>query len=336
MVDSIDPSAFNALTALNALNQVNNLVPNTRESAERGETNSRTDTVRARLSDTSGVRSAREALGNTEAAAAAAVEAAGQIKDVLFEMRAIAIQAKESSLDQSSRDKLEARFDELAAVVDDHVGAAAVNGTNLLARDAADVKLETARSGRGLTERQRESAIDRFAQNRADPGFGEIVQESTTGFIQAVALKGAAPVQEKAADLKTELTEDETTLTVRAQDLTAQGLEIDDIAVDTEAKAEVAEGRLNTAIRTLEAREADLKDSQEALKTEVEDASLVVEALVDDFSGQIEPDLGVEGAKLRAQHISQELGKFSTAIANSDGQSIIGLLNNPPAFADEE
>ncbi len=335
MVDSIDPSAFNALSALNAINQVSNLVSTTKESAERGETNARTDTIRARLSDTSGVRSAKEVLGNTEAAAAAAVEASGQIKDVLFEMRAVAIQAKEDSLDNSSRDKLETRFNELAAQVDGHVGAAAVNGTNLLASGAADVKLATARSGRGLTERQRDSAVDRFAESRVDPGFGEIVQESTTGFIQGVALKGAAPVQEKAADLNTALTEDERTLTVRAQDLTAQGLEIDDIAVDTAAKAEVAEGRLNTAIRTLEAREADLKGSQEALKSEVEDASLVVEALVDDFSGQIEPDLGVEGAKLRAQQISQELGKFSTSIANSDGQSIIGLLNNPPAFADE-
>ncbi len=162
MVDSIDPSAFNALTALNAINQVSNLVPSNKEVAERSDTNARTDTVRARLSDTSGVRSAREVLGNAEAAAAAAVEASGQIKDVLFEMRSVAIQAKEDNLDKSSRDKLESRFNELAARVDDHVGAAAVNGTNLLARGAPDVKLATARSGRGLTERQRDSEVDRF------------------------------------------------------------------------------------------------------------------------------------------------------------------------------
>ncbi len=45
MVDSIDPSAFNALTALNAINQVSNLVPSNKEVAERSDTNARTDTA---------------------------------------------------------------------------------------------------------------------------------------------------------------------------------------------------------------------------------------------------------------------------------------------------
>ena len=99
------------------------------------------------LADFSGTEAVRDGLDRASATVDVALAAGREISDTLIEMKNLAVQANQEGLDQSSRDALNAAFNELKAQVATINESAAFAGVNLIEAGAADQQVLSSEAG---------------------------------------------------------------------------------------------------------------------------------------------------------------------------------------------
>ena len=321
MVDSVSAAG---LAGLQQLNLVSGLVRSDAlgrvDPPAVGRRDSAVELVKREFANVAGARFVKDALGTAEVQVTSAVNAAGRIRDTLFDLREIASRAQDKNLTKTERRRLSSRFRDLLGQVDELVASAGVQGRNLIAPGSSGVTVRTVQEGRTL----RVAAQDLSA---AGLGFDE------TRFIARArvdAVDGDDAVNFGADDtaVRRAIGLNEFDLNFPARARAAEDRFNDELLVLDTTRAAEAEEALNRAIETFDRREAVLQEAADAITPEIDSANRLIESLVDPVVRDlINPDLTTEDAALAAVVLRDELGAFRPAIANADGQSIIGLFS---------
>jgi len=167
-----------------------------------------------------------------------------------------------------------------------------------------------------LDTETRDGLIERF----------ETLRDRLAGQVDQATVGGANFIAENAPDAKIQDAQGET-ITVGAQDLSAQGLGISHVKVTLPSEASASHTLLQTALTTLVTRLESLESSATEVGTALDAVHRITNRHVEKgVKDLIDPDITLENAELRAIDIRQRLGEHALAIANVNGFSFVGLV----------
>lgn len=110
-----------------------------------------------------GTEAVREGLSRASATADVAIAAGQVISDTLIEMKSIAVQANQEGLDETSRNALNAAFQELKQQVTTITESADFAGTNLIAQGATDQNILSDEKGGRISVAAQDMSTDGLA-----------------------------------------------------------------------------------------------------------------------------------------------------------------------------
>ena len=216
------------------------------------------------LGEIAGERAVKEALNFGEAAVGTAIAGGQAISDQLIELKALAVQASDQTLNADQRQALTTEFNALREQIDTIAASSGFAGTNLVAAGGSDLEVLSDQDGN--------------------------------------------------------------TISVSAQDLSAGGLGLSGLSLDTAADALSALSSLDSAIGQASTAVASLGSSASRIENQSEFTTTLVDSLRSELGNLVDANLAEESAASQANLVRQRLGITALNIANSSPQTLLALF----------
>ena len=155
--------------------------------------------------------------------------------------------------------------------------------------------------------------------------FDDIV-ESFEDLVDSAEFNGFNLIAPGAPDLAVVKDLEGTTVTVKAQDLSAASLGIDNESVASSGQAKKAITALDAAIKQAGESVAALEEADRKLQQDSDLPGKLVRLLDSGVSTRVDTTLGVEQANLLALEVRDQLGVSSLSVANAQTQSLLALV----------
>lgn len=152
------------------------------------------------------------------------------------------------------------------------------------------------------------------------------LREQIGTVVGAASFNGTNLIESGASDLDVLASEQGDRFTVGARDLSASGLGIDTLDLDSPANAASAAAAIDTAITTASAGLADLGASARRIETQVEATTQRRDSLRAGVGNLVDADLGADAAALAAGQVKQALAVETQAIANAAPRALLRLF----------
>ena len=216
------------------------------------------------LGEIGGERAVKEALNFGEAAVGTAIAGGQAISDQLIELKSLAVQASDQTLNADQRQALTTEFNTLRQQVDTIATSSGFAGTDLIGASGSDLEVLSAQDGSSIS--------------------------------------------------------------VAAQDLSAGGLGLAGLSLDTAGDALSAVSSLDSAIGQASSALASFGSSAQRIESQSEFTTTLVDSLRTELGNVVDANLAEESAASEANRVRQQLGITALNIANSSPQTLLSLF----------
>ena len=180
---------------------------------------------------------------------------------------------------------------------------------------------------KGIAVQANQEGLDQSSRDALDAHFNSLRDQITTindsaSFAGTNLIAAGAPDQNVLSD------DNGGRIAVAAQDLSAGGLGITGLSLNTAGNASTALGALDTAITGASSKLASLGSSSKRLETHDELLGKQNDTLRAGIGNLVDADMAAESAALQSGRIKESLGITSLGIANAAPARILSLFEN--------
>ncbi|MDC0074750.1 flagellin [Alphaproteobacteria bacterium] len=168
-------------------------------------------------------------------------------------------------------------------------------------------------------------SLDDASRQAIDNEFKEMANQ-VNSMVSTASFGDTNLVQNGAEDMQVLTSQDGDTITVNAQDMSTQGLNIDNVSLATQGDAASALSSIDAAIESSSSGLADLGSSSQSIQNQAEFTTSMNNSINEGIGKMVDADLGQESASLAAERVKTELGLRSLAIANAGPQAMKSLF----------
>ena len=168
-------------------------------------------------------------------------------------------------------------------------------------------------------------SLDDASRQAIDNEFKEMANQ-VNSMVSTASFGDTNLVQNGAEDMQVLTSQDGNTITVNAQDMSTQGLNIDNVSLATQGDAASAVSSIDAAIESSASGLADLGSSSQSIQNQAEFTTSMNNSINEGIGKMVDADLGQESASLAAERVKTELGLRSLAIANAGPQAMKSLF----------
>jgi flagellin len=168
-------------------------------------------------------------------------------------------------------------------------------------------------------------ALDASSRSTINNEFQSLVSQLNT-VVNSASFNGTNLLQSGASNLQVLSTEDGDTITVNAQNLSAQGLGVDSLSLLTSGDTANALAAVENAINQANASAAQLGSDLQRIEEQSTFTTRLDNVLKEGIGNLVDANLGEESAGLTAQRVKEELGVRTLAIANAGPKALLSLF----------
>jgi flagellin len=178
---------------------------------------------------------------------------------------------------------------------------------------------------KGLAVQASQEGLDQTSRDAINAQFNAL-RDQITSINDSASFGGSNLIAAGAADQNVLASEDGARITVGAQDLSAAGMGIDTLALDSAANASSALAAMDDAIKDASGKLANLGSSASTLETHNELLGVQNDTLKAGIGDLIDADMAEESAALVSGQIKQSLGVISLNIANAAPGRLVAMI----------
>ena len=170
-----------------------------------------------------------------------------------------------------------------------------------------------------------QSGLDASSRNALTNDLAALTDNLST-VVSTAKFNGANLIEQGASDLFVLSAEDGSTITVSAQDLSANGLGVDTLSLLTLGDSASALIAIDSALDSATSSLAELGSSAQRLEDQNDFTTQLVDNLRQGIGNLVDADLGEEASNLAVNQVKEQLGLHSLAIANAGPRSLLSLF----------
>ncbi len=178
---------------------------------------------------------------------------------------------------------------------------------------------------RGLAVQASQEGLGQTSRDAINAQFNAL-RDQISSINDSASFGGGNLIAAGAADQDVLASEDGARITVGAQDLSAAGMGIDSLALDSAANASSALAAMDSAIKDASGKLANLGRSAATLETHNELLGVQNDTLKAGIGELIDADMAEESAALVSGQIKQSLGVISLNIANAAPGRLVAMI----------
>lgn len=178
---------------------------------------------------------------------------------------------------------------------------------------------------RRISVQASQEGLDDSSRQALQSEFNALREQIGT-VVDSAGFNGTNLIANGSGDLDVLANEDGERFSVGARDLSATGLGIDALDLNSPANAANAAAALGTAINTASAGLADLGASARRIETQAEANTTRRDSLRAGVGNLVDADLGADAAAFAAGQVKQALGVEAQSIANAAPRALLRLF----------
>ncbi len=167
--------------------------------------------------------------------------------------------------------------------------------------------------------------LDDASRKALNQEFKQMSEQLNT-ISSSASFNGNNLIEQGAKDIDVIMNQDGEKLKVEGQDLSSQGLGLENLSLETLDGAADALSKIDAAVGTLSSAVSELGSSASRVENQAEFTSSLDNVLKEGLGSMVDADLGSESATSAAEKVKVELGLKSLAIANAGPNSIKSLF----------
>ena len=290
--------------------------------------------VQTLRSQVGSVTAIREAIGTGEATLEVAVTAGRRVRDVLLKLRDKAAKGSDPELVNDLKTMVLGDFETVSNDLDrvagdeDFCGATANLDTTTRTKlsDDPDTLIEELRNiAKDANFTGINVTLDAESRTKLSSEFDNLLAE-LKDVVDEADFNGINLVAAGARDIEFVTDRKGNTATVEAQDLSAAGLDIDDLSVASGIGAAQAVRALDQAIATVSDRIGGFEEAATQAANTVELSDELLRVLDKGVSLRVDTELSDDDANLLAAEVRSRLGVTSLSVANAKSETLLSLI----------